>query len=171
MATKESSGSSGAVAEAREKGAELVSAAQDQVGTKAGELRGEAEHQIREQIDQRSTQMGEEVQSFGHALSTGAQQLRSEGKATSARAAEQAAQRVDDIGRYLQGANADRILGDVEDFARRRPWLTAGAAAFVGFAASRFLKASSDRRYQVAHGAGRPTTYPAQRTLPTGGVE
>lgn len=167
MATKESSGS-GAVAEAKEKGSELVSAAQDQVGTKAGELRGEAEHRVREQIDQRSTQMGAEVQSFGHALSKGAQQLRSEGKASSARAAEQAAQRVDEIGRYLQGANADRILGDVEDFARRRPWLTAGAAALAGFAASRFLKASSNRRYHAAYGNGQPLTYSSQRSLPSG---
>jgi hypothetical protein len=35
----------------------------------------------------------------------------------------------------------------VEDFARRRPWLVAGIGFAVGLAASRFLKASSERRY------------------------
>jgi hypothetical protein len=71
------------------------------------------------------------------------------------------ARRADDLGSYLKSADADRILGDVEDFARRRPWLTAAAGALAGLAASRFLKASSSRRY------GSPTE--TQRALPSGG--
>ena len=66
MAT-ETSGShpSGAAAEVKDKGEELVSAAQEQITAKAHELGGEANLQIREQLDQRSTQAGEQLQSIG----------------------------------------------------------------------------------------------------------
>ena len=52
------------------------------------------------------------------------------------------------MGDYLKGASGDRILRDVEDFARRQPMLVAAAGLALGFAASRFLKASSSRRYE-----------------------
>ena len=39
------------------------------------------------------------------------------------------------------------MLTDLERFARRRPWVTAGAGVLAGFVASRFVKASADRRY------------------------
>ena len=111
MAT-EASGShpSGAVAEVKDKGEELVSAAQEQITAKAHELGGEANFQIREQLDQRSTQAGEQVQSMGKALQSGVDQLRSEGKDVPARVVEQVARRADDLGAYLQSAQADRML-------------------------------------------------------------
>jgi hypothetical protein len=40
------------------------------------------------------------------------------------------------------------MLDEVEDFARRQPWVVALGAAGVGFAAARFLKASSGDRYE-----------------------
>jgi hypothetical protein len=42
-------------------------------------------------------------------------------------------------------------LRDVEEFARRRPWLVAGIGVVAGLAGSRFLKASSERRYGPMH--------------------
>ena len=56
------------------------------------------------------------------------------------------------MGDYLKGASGDRLLRDVEDFARRQPWLVAAGGLALGFAASRFLKASSSRRYQSGDG-------------------
>ena len=103
---------------------------------------------LRQQVDQRSTQAGDQVEAVGRAMKQTSEQLRSEGKETPARAVEQAAQKVEDLGGYLRSADADRILHDVESFARRRPWLTAATGAAVGFVASRFLKASSERRYE-----------------------
>ena len=86
MAT-ETSGShpSGAAAEVKDKGEELVSAAQEQITSKANELGGDAMFQIREQLDQRSTQAGEQLQSIGKTLQSGANQLRSEGNDVPAR--------------------------------------------------------------------------------------
>ena len=63
---------------------------------------------------------------------------------------QEVARRADDVGDYLQSAEADRILGDIEGFARRRPWLTAGVGALAGLLASRFVKASGNRRYEGA---------------------
>ena len=157
------------VADVREKGAELVSEAQEQVGAKAEEMRGEAAFQLREQVEQRSTHAGEQVRSLGSALRPGVEQLRSEGKAATADVVDKVARRADDLGGYLESANADQILGDIESFARRRPWLTAGAAALAGFVASRFVKASSQRRYDRGHGNAAP--YPTQPSLPAGAGE
>ena len=67
---------SGAAAEAKDKGEELVSATQQQITAKALELGGEADLQIREQLDQRSNQAGEQLQSIGKTLQSGAEQLR-----------------------------------------------------------------------------------------------
>ena len=152
--------SSGTVAEVQEKGAELVSAAQQQVAAKAGEVREDAAYQLREQVEQRSTQAGEQVQAVGEALRSGVEQLRSKGNTSSAELVDDVARRADQLGGYLRSADADRILGVVEDFARRRPWVTAGVAAFAGFAASRFVKASSDRRYAMSRGRLSPPYAP-----------
>jgi ElaB/YqjD/DUF883 family membrane-anchored ribosome-binding protein len=156
----------GTVAQAQEKGQELVSQAQQQVKEKADEIRGEAGVRLREQVDERSTQAGQQVQAIGQALRRGSEQLRAEGKETPAGAIEQAAQRAEDLGSYLQQANADKILGDIENFARRRPWITAATGALAGFLASRFVKASSARRYEAYSYDGTA----AHRRLETGGV-
>jgi ElaB/YqjD/DUF883 family membrane-anchored ribosome-binding protein len=170
MAT-ETSGShpSGAAAEAKDKGEELVSTTQQQITAKAHELGGEANFQIREQLDQRSTQAGEQLQSIGKTLQSGANQLRSEGKDLPARVVEEVARRADDVGGYLQSAEADRILGDIEGFARSRPWLTAGVGALAGFLASRFVKASGNRRYEAAHNNGSGYS-PSIQSLTSGDV-
>ena len=169
MAT-ETGGSSprAAALEVTDKGEELVSAAQQQITSKAHELGGDATFQIREQLDQRSTQAGEQLQSIGKTLQSGANQLRSEGKDVPARVVEEVARRAEDVGGYLQSAEAHRILGDLEGFARRRPWLTAGAGALAGFLASRFVKASGNRRYEGPPNNGSGYS-PSMRSLTSSG--
>jgi hypothetical protein len=137
------------VEEAKQMGEELVSEAQTQVQEKTHELRGEAGGRVREQVDQRSTQAGQQVRAVGAALRQSSERLRTEGKDGPATVVEQIGRRADDVGGYLERANADRLLGDVEDFARRRPWLVGAVALAAGFATSRLLKASSTRRYEA----------------------
>jgi len=169
MATEQTSGRpGGAVAEMKEKGEELVSSTQEQLSTKAQELGQDVSFQVREQLDQRSTQAGEQLQSIGKTLQSGANQLRSEGKDVPARVVEEVARRADEVGGYLQSAESDRILGDIEGFARRRPWLTAGIGALAGLMASRFVKASGDRRYEGARRNGGGYS-PSMRSLTSGG--
>jgi ElaB/YqjD/DUF883 family membrane-anchored ribosome-binding protein len=171
MSTEQKSGRpGGAVAEVKDKGTELVASAQEQVSSKAQELGEEASFQIREQLDQRSSEAGRQMQSTGKALRSSASQLRSEGKDLPAKVVEEVAHRADQLGGYLQSAQSDRILGDVESFVRRRPWLAAGTGVVVGFLASRFLKASGDRRYQGIEGNGHQAYSPPRQPLTSGGA-
>jgi len=171
MATEQTSGRpGGAVAETKEKGAEIVANTQEQLAAKAHELGDEVSVQVREQLDQRSTQAGEQVRAMGQALRPGVEQLRSEGKDVPARVMTQLAERAEDLGAYLQSAQADRMLSDLERFARRRPWVTAGAGVVTGFVASRFLKASADRRYEYSRSHGVGDASQPQRSLAPGGA-
>jgi hypothetical protein len=118
--------------------------AQDKAQGALGQARG----RLRDQVDQRSTEAGDQVQSTAQDVRKVAEQLRGQGKETPARVAEQVADRAESFGTYLRDADGERLLRDVEDVARRQPWLVAASGLVLGFAASRFLKASSSRRYQ-----------------------
>ena len=109
---------------------------------------GQVRSRLRDQVDQRSTQAGDQVQSAAQDVRKVAEQLRGQGKDTPAKVAEQVADRAESFGTYLRDADGERLLRDVEDVARRQPWLVAASGLVLGFAASRFLKASSSRRYQ-----------------------
>lgn len=121
--------------------------AKEQVQEKAHEAAGEARSRLREQVDQRSTQAGEQIGDGAQALRSTAEKLREEQRDGPARVADQIADRAEQAGSWLRDADADRILGDVESFARRQPLAVVGIGLFAGFAASRFLKASSRTRY------------------------
>ncbi len=171
MATEQTSGRpGGAVAEMKEKGEELVSSTQEQLSTKAREVGGDVSFQVREQLDQRSSQAGEQVQAMGHALHAGVEQLRSEGMDVPAKVIARVAERAEDLGAYLQSSQADQMLMDLERFARRRPWVTAGVGVLAGFVASRFVKASADRRYEGSRSNGGGYVSQTQRSLPSGGA-
>jgi hypothetical protein len=153
------SGVSGAAQQAKEKGQEMASQAQQQVQEKAQVVKSEAGGRLREQVDQRSTQLGEQTQSLAGTVRQTAEQLRNQGNDRHAQVAEQAADRVERMGSYLRDSDGDKILGDVEDFARRRPWVVGGAGALLGFIASRFLKASSGQRYESRQPSYATSTY------------
>ena len=110
----------------------------------------QARSRFRDPVDQRSTQAGERLSGTASDVRTVAEELRRQGKDTPARLAEQAAGQTDRVADYLKGASGERLLRDVEGFARGKPWAVAAGGLVLGFAASRFLKASSSRRYQAA---------------------
>jgi len=131
----------------------------EQVTQKAKEVGGTVQDSVRQQVDTRSTQAGEQVGSVGEAMRDMGEQLRSQGNDLPAQLAQQAADRAEQLGRYLRDADADRILSDVEDFGRRQPWVMAAAGLALGVAAARFIKASGRRRYESGgYGAGAVTT-------------
>jgi ElaB/YqjD/DUF883 family membrane-anchored ribosome-binding protein len=143
--------------------------AQQQVGDVAQRGRGA----VRRQVDQRSTQVGEQAWSAADALRQTASQIRAEGdpdKARLASVADQGAERLERVGAYLTSADADEILDRVEELARQQPWLIAGAGLLVGIAAARFVKASSQERYYQGsrHYQGPRNVYARQATRPIG---
>jgi uncharacterized protein YjbJ (UPF0337 family) len=127
-----------------DKAKEVAGKAQERVGEATDQARG----RLRDQVDQRSTEAGERVKSMAGDTRSVADELRSQGKDAPARYVEQAADRADRMGEWLRDSDGDRILGDVEDFARRNPWAIAAAGLALGFTASRLLKASSSERYR-----------------------
>jgi hypothetical protein len=149
---------------------------QEQVGQKAQEMRMHAGERVREQLDTRSSQAGEQVTATAGAIRRVGQQLRSEGNDGTAKYADQVADRAERLGNYLAHGDADRLLRDVENFARRQPLLTALGGAAFGFLASRFLKASSANRYRQSYSQDRAPRLAlpsppegAARTSPAGG--
>jgi hypothetical protein len=172
--TADSGGDGGVKEQAQEKAQEVREKAGEQVRNASGQARD----RVRSQVDERSTQVGQQVSTQAGDLRTVADQLREQGKDSPARMVEQVADRAERAGSWLTESDADRILGDVEDFARSKPWAVAAGGLALGFAASRVLKASSSRRYEQrgtagqlprAGGttAGRPVTPPAGRTPAT----
>jgi hypothetical protein len=123
---------------------EVAGKAQEQVGRAADQVQG----RLREQVDQRSTQAGQQVHSMAGDARSVAEELRKQGKDAPARYAEQAADRVERVGTWLRDSDGDRILADVEDFARRNPMAIVAGGLALGFAAARMLKASSRERYR-----------------------
>jgi hypothetical protein len=135
----------GTTAQAKEKVHEVAGQAQE----KAQEVAGQARGQLRTQVDQRSTQAGEKVQGHASDLRSVGEQLRLQGKDQPAKLADQAAERLDRAGGWLKDSDGDRILHDVEDFARSKPMAVIAGGLLLGFAASRVLKASSTDRYET----------------------
>jgi len=133
---------------------EKMHEAAEQAREKAQEGAERAREGLRGQVDGRSTQAGRQVSSQAEDIRTIAQQLREQGKDGPAKLAEQAAERIERVGGWLEESDADRILGEVEDFARRNPWAIALGALALGFAASRMLKASSSDRYEQRSAGG-----------------
>lgn len=170
-------------------GSDTVQQVKDQASEQVQQVAGQAKEQVRNvadqartQVDQRSTQAGEKVTEHASSLRSVAGHLREQGKESEARYAEQAAEKVERAGSWLTESDADRILREVEEFGRRKPWAVIGAGIAIGVAASRMLKASSTQRHQPTTpqtggapsdtGTGGSLTTPAPRGLPhqTGGA-
>ena len=139
-------GTSGA--QAKGKAQEVAGQAQE----KAQQAAGQAKGRLRGQVDQRSTQAGERVASAAQDARSIGGELRRQGKEQPARLADQAAERAERLGTYLQESDADRILRDVEDYGRKQPWAIVAGGLALGFLGSRFLKASSRKRYESLTG-------------------
>jgi hypothetical protein len=159
----------------KEQAAQMMGEAKDVAQAQVGQVADKGRGAVRSQVDQRSTQAGSQAQMLADTLRQTASQLRAEGdhqKARYAGIADQGADRLERVGGYLTTADADEILGKVEDVARRQPWLIAGAGLLVGVAAARVMKASSSQRYhQTPPVAGlaetrRPGVLPAAEYHP-----
>jgi len=155
----------------------------EQAKEKAQETAQQAKRGVRDQVDQRSTEAGTRVGAMAQDARSVAEELRRQGKDQPAKLAEQAADRAESLGSYLERSDGDTILRDVEDFGRRQPWAVIAGGLAIGFAASRFLKASSSRRSEEQWRTrgltnGAPTTrtgmYPGDVVgttgSPTGGL-
>ena len=136
--------------------------AAEQAQEKAQAAAGQAQAKVREQLDQRSGQLGEQAHQQASDLRSVSEALRDQGKDRPAEAVDRLAGYAERAGGYLRDPPY-LMLGDAEDFGRRKPGAVAAGAFALGLVASRFLKASSARRYST-----RQTPQP-RRSRPTEG--
>jgi ElaB/YqjD/DUF883 family membrane-anchored ribosome-binding protein len=137
-------GQEGLVGHASAQVQETASTAQE----KAVELKEQGKSKLGETLDQRTNEAGVQARKIAQALRRSGEQLSNEGNGQQvAGLVEGAADQIERLGGYLERTSGVELVRDVEDFARRRPWMIAGVGLVAGLASSRFLKASSERRY------------------------
>lgn len=106
---------------------------------------------LNRQVDERTTQLGDQIGTVASDLRSVAGDLRgSPAIGIAGDYIDRGADLVENAARYLREADGERLLNDLESIARRQPWACAAGALMVGFAASRFLKTSSTRRYYAS---------------------
>lgn len=143
----------------KQKGQEAAGQAQE----KAQHAAVQAKTKLREQLDQRSSQVAKQINQQASDLRAVSDSLRQQGKDGPAKAADRLAEYAEKAGGYLRDKGSDALLCDVEDVARRQPWAVGAGALVLGFAASRFLKASSRKRYS-SRAVGQPGGTPGEPT-------
>jgi hypothetical protein len=150
-----------------------VEGAVDQVQEQAQEVRGQARERISEQLNTRTNQAGDQIRETADALRQTGRTMREQGKEGPGKMIDRAADQAERLASYLSEANGDRLLRDVERFARRQPWVVTAGGLIAGFFASRFLKASSVGRYDsgdAMYSTGSPQRAP-QPALPSPSVD
>ena len=127
-----------AAAPVKEKAREVAGQAKEHARAAAGQAKDKAAAQV----DERTTQVGEQIGAHAQSLDGVAEELRRQGKDGPAKVAEQAGHRVKDVGEYLQQTDGESLVQAAQDVARENPAAAAAVGAAAGFAAGRVLKAS-----------------------------
>ncbi len=127
-----------AAAPAKEKAREVAGEAKSHAQAAAGQAKDKASAQV----DEKSTQVGQQIGAQGEALDGVAGELRNQGKDGPAQVAEQAAEKVKNVGDYLEQADGEKLVGAAQKAAQDNPAAAAAVGAAAGFAAGRALKAS-----------------------------
>jgi hypothetical protein len=143
----------------------VVAQAQEKVQQTAQQASGTAARYAREQVQTRASQASEELRTVSGAMQRSVHSLRADGKEPHAKAVEGVTHGVDRLAGYLGDTSPDTMLRDVERFGRRQPWGMVGIGLGLGLVASRFLKASSRRRFEEDTIEGRPQFAPPARRL------
>ena len=123
-------------AEAREKGSHLA----DEGREKAHELGDRA----RSRADEQKQKVTNGMRTFADVLRRGSDDLSADQNQYRP-LLNGAADRVEDVSRYLEQRDVDALTGDVRRFARDHTPLFLTGAFALGFAGARFLKSSSER--------------------------
>lgn len=142
-------------AEAREVGNDIKDAAQkatERAKQEAARLGDKAKRRAEEFADDKKNEAGERIETLASSLRASADRLENDERWLAGYVSS-AADHLDDLSDTVRNRDVGEMLQDVEDFARRQPALFLAGAAALGFAAGRFMKASSDRRRQERYDA------------------
>lgn len=128
---------------------EQVEEAKAMVKEEVRDLKGQgkdAARQLKEtaekEIDKRSTQMADGLDSVVRAMYTAAEELDEDGQDRLAEYTRRAADQVDRVTDYLHDEDTPAMLTDLEDMARTNPGTFLGTSFAAGLATGRFLRSS-----------------------------
>jgi hypothetical protein len=139
--------------EAKEQVAGLADRAKQEVGAATDKVRSIAA----DQKDLLAAQVG----GVADAMERAASDLE-QSNGASAHYARLIADNAEKLSDTIRNNNVDQLLAIAQDFGRRQPALFVGAAALMGFAASRFVLASAKRRDEEAAASSSYQDYPGQ---------
>ena len=135
--------------QAKAKAQQAAGPAKEKAQQVAGQAKGhaqaaaeQAKGQAAAQLDEKSTQAGRQIASQGDALEGVAGALREQGKDGPAKVAEQAAEKVKNVGDYLEQADGEQLVGAAQKAAQDNPAAAAAVSAAAGFAVGRVIKAA-----------------------------
>jgi hypothetical protein len=120
--------------------------AKEAVKEKGQEVRTQASDRLRQEVDQRSSQAGEQVQNFAQTMRRTASELRAQGQQGQSGILDQVAVRAEQLAGYLTRADADQLLDQAQSsgrravqFARQQPLFTTVGGLALGLVASRVV--------------------------------
>jgi hypothetical protein len=138
-----SSGQSGTGSLVTEQVKQGTQQAAQQTQQAAGQVAESAKSTAVSYADSQKQTATQGLHSVADALHGTGKTLESSGPAPVANYANQAGDKVDEFAQYLEQTSVQSLIGDAEKFARQHSSLFLGGALAIGFAASRFIKAST----------------------------
>jgi hypothetical protein len=117
--------------------------ARERAGTRVGELVGAMRHEGEGFLAGRKNQIAEQFADVGGAIRWAADKLLDSDNPLIGDYAGRAADRVEDVGRYIEQNDLRDMIEDARALARRRPLLFGGGMLLAGLAAARLLKAAA----------------------------
>jgi hypothetical protein len=124
---------------------------QDRTRDTSRELKDNAKETARGMLAEQQHAAASSLGQFAAALRKTARETGDGQQAPIGRFAESAADGLERLSASLHERDFNRIVGDLESFARRQPALFFGAAVATGFLAMRFLKASNQSAPQASN--------------------
>jgi len=116
-----------------------------EVPEKADELLEVVRKRGRGLLDRQKSAAGEELHSVADVMRGAARKFEEQQEGGVAEYVDKAADYVDRVSSTLRERNVEDLMGEVEEQLRRKPAVVLGAAAVVGFALGRFLRAGTQR--------------------------
>jgi vacuolar-type H+-ATPase subunit E/Vma4 len=111
----------------------------------AGNGGSEVPEKADELLDRQKSAAGEELHSVADVMRGAARKFEEQQEGGVAEYVDKAADYVDRVSSTLRERNVEDLMGEVEEQLRRKPAVVLGAAAVVGFALGRFLRAGTQR--------------------------
>lgn len=109
----------------------------------ASQLAHQAQKKVESRLGTQKQQASQGMHNLAGALGQTSQQLREQGQESLAQYTTKAADQVEHLAQYLNQNDVDQIIGKTQNYARQHPVPFLAGAFALGFAATRFLKSST----------------------------